>query len=249
MCYIFILLCRFTILYANESNEAEFGKANNLYKENHFEKAIVSYKAILNSGYESSELYFNLANAYYKSDSIAAAILYYEKAKKLAPFDEDVIVNLKIANLKIKDKIEQHDEFVLFRWVNTFILTKSADKWAVQSIVSFFVSCSLIILYMLVKTIGRKKLLFTLTILFFLIALSSFFFASKNYTTQQSSNTGVLFLELVQVNSAPNEKATSLFEIHLGTTFTILERNGNYSRIKLQNTNEGWIKSSAYRSI
>ncbi len=249
MFYIFVLLFQSAILYANENNEAEFDKANNLYKGNHYDKAIVSYNAIINSGYESSDLYFNLANAYYKSDSIAAAILYYEKAKKIAPFDEDILVNLKIANLRIKDKIEQPDEFALSKWVNTFTLAKSADKWAIQSIVSFFVCCSLFALYMWVKTRGQKQMLFVISIVFFLVAVSSLFFANKNYSIQQTSNTGVLFIESIQVKSAPDEKSTNLFEIHLGSTFTILEENGNYSRIKLLNTNEGWIKSSAFRAI
>ena len=102
---------------------------------------------------------------------------------------------------------------------------------------------------MWVKTRGQKQMLFVISIVFFLVAVSSLFFANKNYSIQQTSNTGVLFIESIQVKSAPDEKSTNLFEIHLGSTFTILEENGNYSRIKLLNTNEGWIKSSAFRAI
>ena len=52
-------------------------------------------KSIISNNIESSELYFNLGNAYYKTNSIGLAILNYERAKKLAPDDEDISANLK----------------------------------------------------------------------------------------------------------------------------------------------------------
>ena len=56
---------------------------------------------VIGRGYESWELYYNLGNAFYKNRQIGPAILNYEKARKLAPNNEDVLFNLELANLRV----------------------------------------------------------------------------------------------------------------------------------------------------
>lgn len=86
--------------------ESSWQSANQFYSDGNYEDAVNQYESILNSGYESSELYFNLGNAYFKLNQIPSAILYYEKARKLAPEDEQINFNLSLANSRIVDKME-----------------------------------------------------------------------------------------------------------------------------------------------
>ena len=94
----------------------EFQKANNLYQKNSFDSAAKIYEKIISEEYFSVEVYFNLGNCYYKMNKTAKAILNYERALKLKPNDEDILFNIKVAQLKVVDKIETVPEIFYLRW-------------------------------------------------------------------------------------------------------------------------------------
>ncbi|MGM3047353.1 tetratricopeptide repeat protein, partial [Bacillus cereus group sp. BC303] len=73
---------------------------------------------MLAGGQEAGDVYFNLGNAYYKSNNIALAILNYERAVKLNPDNEDYQFNLKLANQRIEDKIDEAPQLFLTEWKN-----------------------------------------------------------------------------------------------------------------------------------
>lgn len=100
--FIVLPLC----LAAKTDPDSLFARANEQYAKGDFTEAATSYQHLIDSGYHSPELYYNLGNAYYKLNELPSAILFYEKAHKIRPGDEDIKVNLQLANSKITDKIE-----------------------------------------------------------------------------------------------------------------------------------------------
>ena len=54
------LYCSFALA---QETETTFENANSAYNAGQFEKAVMLYKEILESGQQSAELYFNLANS------------------------------------------------------------------------------------------------------------------------------------------------------------------------------------------
>ena len=52
---------------ANESINATFKTANELYNKEKFSEAIQSFESIVYQGRESADLYFNIANCYIRS--------------------------------------------------------------------------------------------------------------------------------------------------------------------------------------
>ena len=87
-------------------NQSLITDANQSYSDGDFQEAVEWYEQVLANGYEAPQLYYNLGNSYFKSNNLPAAILNYERAKRLAPNDEDITFNLKLANLKTLDKTE-----------------------------------------------------------------------------------------------------------------------------------------------
>ncbi|MCJ7813377.1 tetratricopeptide repeat protein, partial [bacterium] len=98
-----------------------FHEANQLYQEGNYSAAVESYQNILDTGYDSGSIYYNMGNCYYKMQNIGYAILYYERAKRLIPGDEDLKLNLTLANLAVVDKINPQPEFIVFRVIQRFI--------------------------------------------------------------------------------------------------------------------------------
>ncbi|MBL7918635.1 MAG: SH3 domain-containing protein, partial [Bacteroidia bacterium] len=48
----------------------------------------------------------------------------------------------------------------------------------------------------------------------------------------------------VKITNEPNSSAVLKFALHEGTKVRIVEANGDWVLIKLENGNEGWIKQS-----
>ena len=96
-------------------------KANEHYTKEEFQKAIDGYNQILMAGIESPEVYFNLGNAYYKTKQYTLSILNYERAKLLAPDDQDIEFNLQVANQKVVDSIQELPGIFIVRWWNAIV--------------------------------------------------------------------------------------------------------------------------------
>jgi len=106
---IFFVVCiflSFSWISKAEDSKKIADSAVVYYSQNKFDKTIACYEKILSNGYESPEIYFNAGNAYYKTKQYTKAILYYEKAKLLAPSDEDINFNLELSKKFVVDKID-----------------------------------------------------------------------------------------------------------------------------------------------
>ena len=103
---LFLLFSLQNVKGANEEALKIYHQANIAYQKLDYETSIRLYEQLIKNKSISEEVYFNLGNSYFKAGNFAKAILNYERAKKLDPDDEDANFNLKIASLKVVDKIE-----------------------------------------------------------------------------------------------------------------------------------------------
>ncbi|OFX18337.1 MAG: hypothetical protein A2033_00680 [Bacteroidetes bacterium GWA2_31_9] len=238
---IFYLLLFSTTFSKASNNNALLDSANSYYSSAYYEKAINAYDSIIKSGYQSSEIYFNLGNAYFKSNKITSAILNYEKAKLLAPEDEDIQFNLDLANKYITDKIEILPEFFLTQWLNKIISIFSSDTWAYISLISFITVLILVLLFLFSRIMFLKKLTFGLAILFLILSIKSYVFASIQKSDITDCNSALILTPTVNIKSSPDEKGTDIFVLHEGTKLSIEDSLSNWYNIKLKNGNEGWL--------
>ena len=244
-----IVFC-FTIT-AQENNHYEqlFKEANELYQQNDIAGAQSTFESILATGINSSELYYNLANCYYKTGAIPNAILYYEKALKLTPNDPDIAFNLSLANQQTTDKIEPLPEIFYETWWNTLIRSASLHTWTILSILVCCLMAASLLLFLLSQSESLKRISFysgIVTLLFFIVS----FFAAFSLTKRMNeSSTAIVFTASLNVKSAPAGNSTNLFVIHEGTKVNLLQTNGNWIEIALEDGNKGWIKKETIAEI
>lgn len=236
-------------LFAEQPANYAFDQGNALYAKGRYKEALSAYQQLITSGYTSAALFFNTGNCYYKLDHIPEAMLYYEKAKKLAPGDEDINVNIQLANLKTTDKIDAVPEFFLSRWWNGFILWLPVATLATLSIVLFLTGSALLIVYFFSPVILVKKYTFYSSLAMFAIGIISIFTGSQQLHYFENNRQGIVFSKSVTVKSSPNDQSKALFVIHEGIKVDILDTDNEWIRIRLPNTNEGWIKDSAIQTI
>lgn len=243
-----VVLFLMLVSYASE-NQLVIAKANKAYAEGLFTKAVELYKQVLTSGNESWELYYNLGNSYYKLNDFTSAILYYEKAKKLNPGNEDINFNIKVTNNKIADRIEPLPEMFYKRWYRNLVELFSVDNWARIVILSFILSLSFGLLYVISQRVLLRKVGFWTGIIFFIISLISVLFSVQNYHTLQNNTEAIIFTPTVTIKSSPDEKSIDLFVLHEGAKVQILDNIGNWYEIRIANGSVGWLLTSSVEKI
>lgn len=218
-------------------------KGNNAYKAGMYNQAVFCYQEVLKKGLASSQLYYNLGNASFKSNDIPSAILYYEKAKKLRPNDENIDFNLKLANSKIVDKIEQVPQLFIKRWWTTLFNLLSLDALAMLSIASFTLFFVLLSIFLFAGPLKVRKIAFWIGVGFLVLSVSSFGIAQRKHHALVTQKEAIVFTPAVTVKSSPDENSVDLFVVHEGAKVTILDTIGTWQEIRIGNGSEGWIKA------
>jgi tetratricopeptide (TPR) repeat protein len=243
------VLCLASVQLRADENSELFEKGNLAFTSKYYEQSIECYEKIISNGYESSGLYYNLGSAYYKQKDYPSAILYFEKALKLDPGDEDINHNLKVANTKIVDKIEDIPEFFMVRWWKFLRNIFAFNTWAIMGIAFLVIALSLFGFYLFSTILKRRKLAFWTSLLFFLFMILSFLCAQSQYSSATSVKDAIIFTPSVTAKSSPDINSTDLFVIHEGTKVRVTDVIGDWSEIKIANGSIGWVNTSAYRVI
>lgn len=232
-----------------QASDALSDQANQQYQAGDYAKAIEGYKQILNGGKESAEVYFNLGNAYYKTNQYPLAILNYERAKLLAPSDEDIQFNLDMANQHVVDAINPLPQVFFVRWWNSLTNQLSVDGWAKLSVFTFIVFLALGGLFSFTRNGTVKRLSFWGGILIIVISIFSFNFAARHKQRITGHNFAIIMQASVTAKSSPAENGTDLFVIHEGLKVEIKDRLGSWLQIRLSDGNQGWLPESSLKKI
>ena len=243
---IFLIL---SILSLKAAPADSLQRANQLYDANEYAKAIQLYENIVNKGNESAALYFNLGNSYYKNGEITKAILNYERAKLLAPNDDDITFNLELTNQFVVDKIEPLPKPFFVKWFENSIAWFTSDQWATISITAFILALALGLTYLFSRNLTFRKLSFTFSIVLLALTLGTFIMASKQKSRLTNRNHGIIFNPTVTVKSSPSESGTDLFVIHEGLKVQLIDSLSNWIEIRLEDGNTGWVQNNVLEII
>ena len=245
---IVVFLFFYIGLFASE-NDSLINNANKQYSEGLYTKAIENYQKVIDKGYTSSELFFNLGNSYFKMNDLPSSILFYERARRLAPNDDDIQFNLKIANSRIPDKIEKVPELFFKQWWNSFYNMFSVNNWAKITILMFVISLVFIGVFILSKQRRIKIINFWLGVLFFLVFVFSFSLSYQKYIYSQKHHEAIVFTPTITIKSSPNFNSVDLFVIHEGSKLIITDKVDDWFEIRIANGGVGWLLQSSVKII
>lgn len=238
----FILLISINYGALGDVLEHEFEKANELYAKGHYSSAAEIFEKIIEQGGSSPELYFNLANSYFKLKKFPHSLLYYERAKRLAPHDEDILFNISVANLQIVDKIEPVPAFFLYEWLSALESAYSSESWAIFATFWLWILFVSLAVFFYFWQSFVKRASFAIALLALLFSASCIFFAIRSNERENLRDTAIIFSPSVYVKSSPDEGGADLFLLHEGTKIKIEDSVNEWSRIKIANGSVGWIK-------
>ena len=242
-----ILIVTICLISKGQSNSVKdsLAVANQLYSKAKYQEAIQKYQYVIGQGFEASELYYNLGNAYYKLGKSTYAILNYERAKKLAPNDDDIRYNLELARTQIIDNIVPLPEGGFLRWLKQLISSKSINFWGTVSIFAFYTFLFLFGLFLLSRAFHTKRFAFWFSIAAISISAITFTFGTTMKSKLVNHKSAVIIDRSVRVKSSPSETGTELFIVHEGVTVQLTDQLGDWVNVSLPDGNKGWVKESA----
>lgn len=238
--YLFILIVLVNPIMANDLLD----KAAAAYDNKNYKQAIECYNQLIKEGNSSYELYYNLGNAYYRNKELGYAIYNYELARKLNPNDQDVQINLGIASSKTIDHIDAKENFFINAIKSNIVNSFTTNTWAVFSIVLAFLTCFLFFLFIGSNIILVKRISFFFSIASLVFLIVVYMLGKSALNSKKENKFAIILNKEVKITNEPNSSAVLKFALHEGTKVRIVEANGDWVLIKLENGNEGWIKQS-----
>ncbi len=242
-----LILCSLLLILTSASicaNNDLALKAEKAYVNKDYKQAIALYESILKEGSISYKLHYNLGNAYYKNNELGKAIFNYELANKLQPNNKDVKMNLKIANEKTIDKIESKENFFIIAIKSGLVNALSTSGWAWFSIFSLIGCLSFAFIFLISNQLLLKRLGFFLSGISLILFIATMVLGFSALDDKQELNFAIVTNRESKIREEPSVTSKSKFSLHEGTKVSVLESNAEWTNIKLENGNEGWIKTT-----
>jgi tetratricopeptide (TPR) repeat protein len=224
---------------ASVENADIYNNANDLYTKKEYHKALELYQELANRGIQNPSLYYNLANAHFKIGNIGYAVLNFERALLLKPFDRDIRSNLEHVKAQLEDKIRPLYDEGIFRLLRT-LFSFLRLKITVYLEIILFTSLIVLLLSFLFLPHSRRRLknpLIVVGVLYMVILIGMI----SQYSYERRYPKGIILQKVLDVKSSPLAESETLFILHEGAKFKLIEQRGEWIRFSTQDGRQGWI--------
>ena len=245
----FLIFWAVSLIGSSQAGES-FESGNQFYNSGNYQKAASEYRSVLSENLHSASLYYNLANCYYKLNEVALSIFYYEKALLLDPASKDIEINLGFAQKMTVDSIEQIPESGFSKWFTQTLNSLSVDGWAMRCVGLSFLFVTLFLCYLLSYSESKKRVFFVSSSLVLVLLVGSLLLLFNKDSLNRSIHPAIVFVKEVDVKLEPNLGSETVFMLHEGTKVLVIERyESDWSKVKLQNGETGWIAKSKLKEL
>ena len=199
------------------------------YRKGQYDLAIQEFESILLDNWDSPELYYNLGNAFYRVGNTPGAVWAFESCLKLSPTHEDAKYNLKLANLKVIDRMDLPEPPIYLKWYLSIKEQFTPSTWINISLFILFIFSIIMTASRMTSSLILQNLRGSIIVIFFI----SLFFTIHSIWTNNSLNLGVIYATQVEAHSEPNLFSTRLFEVHEGLRVSINQTADEWVEIEL----------------
>jgi len=232
-----------------QSPESVYEQANLLYQQGKVAEAADLYESVLKTGVVSGELYYNLGNTYYKAGNIPRAILMYERARRLMPADDDLRHNLQLANLMITDRIEPTPRLFVWEYWDDLkdLVSLRGATWCAYAAYLLVIFAAAGVL--LARSYALRKATLTAGVISGMVFVAFLVLFIAKWSDVRRTDEAVLQQQIVTVKNSPDDKSSDAFVLHGGVKLQIVDRVGDWVKIRLADGKVGWMQGSAAEII
>ncbi len=211
--------------------EELFKQANTAYEAGEFTQARAKYERLLGERAAGPALAYNLGNTHHRLGARGQAILWYERARRLAPRDEDIRFNLSLARSSLKD-----EEGLLWETLDR-VLTPTELPWVVAGLIWLLFGLSGTALWWELPWTRIRGGICVLLLL--LLPLGGWWLARARH---QVASWAVIVSPDVEVRSGPGDQYTVGATVPEGRRALILNRRPGWVEIGIPSQSlKGWV--------
>jgi tetratricopeptide (TPR) repeat protein len=237
-----------TALAYEKNFNTYFYEANSLYQRGDFERAAKTYERILSEGVASANMYYNLGNAYVRLEDYGRALLNYERARRLAPRDSQIIANIQYVKSLLSSGSDDSDSLHFISRMLDIYRYFTVNEVIVATSLFYFTLVVLIGITMLRRELKvRFKLPMMVTSIFLLVSLTLTVLNIYNLHYRQEAI--VLASEQV-ARFEPSLTGTTYFPLSCGDKVVIREVREDWVYItSVSNKRSGWVHVDGLEAI
>jgi tetratricopeptide (TPR) repeat protein len=237
-----IWLLAFGTAFASASDD--FKAANQLYDAGKFAEAAAAYEKIEP---KTAHVYYNLGNAWFRQGKMGEAILNYERARRLAPRDPDILANFKFAEQRQGVDEVNTPPRVIERFVRSAIASRTASEWSIFELVAVWLTVLAIGVSIFLPR-ARTGALVVATAGFVGLAISAAALGSEVIGDRAVPRAIVVVAE-TEARFAPMSDSTVHFKLAEGTNVGVREDRGQWLFVERADGQQGWVTSEAVGRI
>ena len=213
-----------------------FQEANTSYRAGEYARAATLYEKLIGQGEKDAALHYNLGNAYYKESRIGLALLQYEKGRKIAPRDRDLLANLNYVRGLLEYRVEDKRNWYL-RAIESALTFFTEEELGIVSLtlsLLFWVGWIIALYLKPEASWGWKR---KTVLVFASLALSIWLMKGIHDLTSQEA---IVLKPQGTVRYGPSYKDQVALRLGEGIKVRVTKREGEWSRILLVNGETGW---------
>ncbi|MCL2179410.1 MAG: SH3 domain-containing protein [Proteobacteria bacterium] len=225
--------------FSPQEAQSIFQQANQEFAAQNYISAKNGYQKLLDAGFVEAELHYNLGTTCLELKELGCAIWNLEKANQLSPNSEDIHFNLAWARTEQLDSVPSVETPFFYRVLRN--IPNPFLAWALLGLAwALFLS-----FFCLQRFPKQLRLLKAMDfMLWVLLGLCTFTFVAKWHAPSQWEE-AIVLPQTAATLQLPTKQAQPLFELHAGLKVRILERTGQFAKIRTANGQEAWISLQA----
>lgn len=220
-----------------------FKQANEEYRKGDFKGAAATYQKLIQTGTPTAAAYYNLGNAALRSGEKGQALVHYERARRAAPRDADLLWNIRVLKGALPDKIEDRSHFAIAA-LRAFLSQWTADELALAF--SLFLALAAFAgaagFFLPRARLGWLRTPALAGVLVFGVLCGLKWLEIKDPRV-------VVLDKETNAHYGPSERETKAFVLHEGAEGKVIDESGDWIYVQLENGNTGWIRKNASETV
>lgn len=216
-------------------------QGNAAYLAGDWNKAVAAFDQLDRQGVVSSDLYYNTGVSYFRLGDLGRAAWSFERTISVDPKDDDAAFNLaqikKLLARKTTDKIEGAERDSM--WIRIVgALTSSTQTWLF--VIFYMLTFWFLIWRLRVSPEDRAPWSAAAALTGVAAALAGVLLLGR--VTLDRIPFGIVLPESVAVKEGADANYRTNFQVHAGLRVRLLEQDGPWTRVRLANGLEGWVR-------
>lgn len=238
-----------SVMVAAISDQELFLQANELYKQQEYQKALDGYLGIQE---QTSDVLYNIGNCYFKLKRYGKALLLWRKAEMRWSFFNraELVGNINLAQKKLyqmhnsgKNMPQNKKSYAAIKH-HVLIYMRTIPLFFFQLLFLVMLALSTLFAYAGARVRKKNK---KIVVLLCVAVLSTGSLLAVKYGLM-SRDYGIATAERVVIRSGPDEGYKQIGILNEGQEAFITRESGSYFKIK-NNSQQGWVDSAAFEKI